>query len=163
MRWKTVPGFRKYEAHPNGSIRHKGFRRNLRGSVNKWGYRHATLMQDDSGLKTVRWNRIVLITFKGPPPPGKESSHINGNRLDNRLRNLKWETRKRNHARKVEHGTSQVGERNGNTRMTCEKVMQLRAMRKEGSTYKDLANKFEIAIGTVSQIVTRKTWRHVED
>lgn len=44
-------------------------------------------------------------------------------------------------------------------RLTDEKVEQLRADRESGMTYKELMAKYGIAIGTVSYIVNRKTYR----
>ncbi len=41
-------------------------------------------------------HRLVLRAFVGPAPPGYEADHINRDRADNRLVNLRWVTRSQN-------------------------------------------------------------------
>lgn len=38
-------------------------------------------------------HRAMLLAFVGPPAPGQEGRHLNGNSADNRLQNLKWGNR----------------------------------------------------------------------
>lgn len=49
---------------------------------------------------------LVLTAFKGPRPKGKEARHLNGKPADNRLVNLEWATRSRNHQDKKYHGNT---------------------------------------------------------
>lgn len=48
---------------------------------------------------------LVLKAFVGPPPPGTESCHSNGSYWDNRLTNLRWDSRSENQKDCVRHGT----------------------------------------------------------
>lgn len=52
-------------------------------------------------------HRLVLEAFVGPAPQGHECCHYNGNGSDNRLENLRWDTRSANHLDKVRHGHNQ--------------------------------------------------------
>lgn len=45
---------------------------------------------DGYGVKHPRVHRLVLETFVGPCPEGHDADHINGDREDNRLANLRW-------------------------------------------------------------------------
>ena len=47
----------------------------------------------DGKPKTRKIHRLVLQTFHGEPEPGQVAIHINGDRRDNRLENLKWGSR----------------------------------------------------------------------
>lgn len=49
---------------------------------------------------------LVLEAFVSPRPSGMDSCHWNGVRDDNRLENLRWDTRTGNFADKIRHGTS---------------------------------------------------------
>lgn len=56
-------------------------------------------------------HRLVLETFIGPRPRGKECRHRNSIKSDNRLRNLCWGTPKQNTADRRKEGTLPVGKR----------------------------------------------------
>lgn len=49
---------------------------------------------------------LVLEAFIGPRPPGMHGCHNNGDKLDNRLTNLRWDTPGANNRDKREHGTN---------------------------------------------------------
>ena len=48
-------------------------------------------------------HRLVLEAFVGACPDGKEARHLNGDCQDNRLKNLKWGSKKKNAKDKVKH------------------------------------------------------------
>lgn len=56
--------------------------------------------------KTHTVHTLVLKAFVGPPPPGMEARHLDGNRLNNRLDNLAWGTKSENMADRLRHGTN---------------------------------------------------------
>ena len=49
--------------------------------------------------KGVYVHREVLAAFTGACPKGLHVSHLNGNKSDNQLCNLKWETPEKNRSR----------------------------------------------------------------
>jgi hypothetical protein len=50
-------------------------------------------------------HRLVLLAFVGPCPPGLEACHNNGDRTDNRLSNLRFDTHSANILDRQRHGT----------------------------------------------------------
>src|SRR5690606_27256834 len=50
-------------------------------------------------------HRLVLIAFVGAPPAGFEGCHNDGDRLNNSLENLRWDTHSANMQDTVTHGT----------------------------------------------------------
>ena len=48
---------------------------------------------------------LVLIAFIGPRPAGQYACHGNGDRTDNRVENLRWDTNSANQLDAVKHGT----------------------------------------------------------
>ena len=55
--------------------------------------------------KTRTVHRLVIESFTGPCPEGMECCHVNGDRLDNRACNLRWDTRTENNRDLLRHGT----------------------------------------------------------
>lgn len=54
---------------------------------------------------------LVLEAFVGPRPEGLEGCHENGDSADNRLANLRWDTKGGNELDKVRHGTHNFARR----------------------------------------------------
>jgi len=98
--WKQIPEW-DYEVSSLGQICSLKFgkRKILQlGRKNPRGYSLVGLSKNGS-LKNFNIGYLVLITFVGKRPKGKEVSHLNGNKSDNQLCNLKWETPEKNRSR----------------------------------------------------------------
>lgn len=99
MRWKQVPGFERYEVSDRGAVRRPGHRqgRSLKPVAQHNGYLRVRLYKD-----LWPYNRfihtLVLTAFVGPRPEGLQCRHLNDNKLDNRLLNLRWGSPKENTA-----------------------------------------------------------------
>lgn len=75
----------------------------LKPVVTIWGHMHVGLMRD--GHRTKSWvHRLVLETFVGPCPVSQEACHNNGIPSDNRVSNLRWDTKSANVFDQVRHG-----------------------------------------------------------
>lgn len=106
-------------------------------------------------------HRLILIAFKGDCPEGMEGCHNDGNPSNNTLENLRWDTRKNNHADKKKHGTWQGGEKNNASKLKEYQVLEIREMHKKGlSTYK-IAAKYKMAQSIIWYIVNRVSWKHI--
>jgi hypothetical protein len=124
--WRKVPGWDDYEVSDQGQIRRlerqvrqtglNGYytrtfpTRTHRATPDGRGY--LTVHLRHAGRSKVVWvHRLVLSTFGGEAPKGTECCHINGDRTDNRLVNLKWATRSENIHDSVRHGTHNMTRR----------------------------------------------------
>jgi hypothetical protein len=76
----------------------------LRGTVNTEGYLTVALSRDNQQT-TVPIHRLVLRVFAGEPPEGTETCHGDGDKTNNHLGNLRWDTRSANMYDRVRHGT----------------------------------------------------------
>jgi hypothetical protein len=55
------------------------------------------------------------------------------------------------------------GERSNHAKLTAEQVREIRRRRAAGEKAIDLAREYGVRRGNIFCIVTRKTWRHLED
>lgn len=106
-------------------------------------------------------HRLVLEVFVGPCPEGMEACHNNGIRTDARLDNLRWDTRKNNHADKWKHGTQQAGQQNPVALLSDVQVTEIKERIVRGELSKDIAAVLGVNKATVSKIRTGKQWSTV--
>lgn len=126
-------------------------------------YPGVSLYRAGSPLKTPAIHALVMAAFVGPCPEGMQVAHNNGDRTDNRLENLRYATPLENSRDKFEHGTVLRGEQIGISKLTPEKVIEIRRLYASGQySQQTLADMFGVWQTVVSSIVLRKTWKHVE-
>ena len=106
-------------------------------------------------------HRLILEAFHGPCPDGMESCHNNGIRSDNRVINLRWDTRKNNHADKHRHGTRQVGERHGKAKLTDDNALEIRQLASADCKVKQLKERFNVCSRTIQSVISRETYAHI--
>ena len=56
---------------------------------------------------------------------------------------------------------SQKGEKNPNSKLSERDVLDIRKSKEEGITHQELADKYKVTKTTISQIVNRKLWQHL--
>ena len=122
--------------------------------------------QTSIGGKTTRVHRLVCEWFHGPAPDNKPCAlHSCHNPKCCNPRHLRWGTHKENMEEKVSadraNFTGPRGSRSGHTSLTEEDVLSIRSRVADGEKQVDLAREFRITSGSMSSIVTRRTWKHV--
>ena len=97
--WKTLFFNNNYEVSNLGRLRNKKTKIIAKGSIKKNGY-----VQVSVDNQNYRLHRLVLQTWC-PNEDYEELTvdHINGNRSDNRLENLRWATQEENTAYMLTH------------------------------------------------------------
>jgi len=163
---KQIPNFPNYYATKSGEIwskprwKTKGGKLAIALSYN--GYPLVSLYYDNGKHKTARINRIILETYVGPCPDGMEACHSNGNKQDNRLENLRWDTQKANHADALKHGTHPGFQHHG--KLTEDQVRLIFNAYHDGAyTQQELANYFGVARTTIQCVVEKRNWSHLWD
>jgi hypothetical protein len=102
--WKRIPGFPGYEASNHGRVRTYYIRgrtfdysripKLIRPTL--WnGYRYFKLCSDRKRITKSAAN-LVLLAFIGPKPNNMEACHNDGNKLNDHLSNLRYDTRQNN-------------------------------------------------------------------
>ena len=111
--WRPSPRYPKYEASSQGRIRYIKTGHILQPYRMRNGY-----LQVNLSRRSVLAHIVVLEAFAGVRPEGHQASHLNGNRTDNRIENLVWETPLQNNRRKALHGTQPAGDKHPCSRKT---------------------------------------------
>jgi hypothetical protein len=177
--WQAIPGACLYEASSEGRVRSWSFpnnRQRKRRATPRLmvahrrpdGYCQVKITTDEGVCLTRKVHGLVLRAFLGVPPGDWTASHMNGDRADNRIANLAWESLAQNIRRQVPDGTRNLnrprGEDNHMTHLTTDDVLTIRREYDSGKVSQyQFAARFNVTRPCVGYIVRRMTWRHVID
>lgn len=153
--FKNIPCFEKYQCDKNGNIFSKKNKILLKHLVNENGY-HCVNLYDRAGkLHYMKVSRIVLLTFVGKPKEKEHAAHLDGNKSNNTLKNLKWVSPQENMDHKQIHGTYYKGLNHPLCRLSKNEVIEIRKLFKRTSerksNMKELAKKFGVSDRTISK------------
>jgi hypothetical protein len=172
--YREIPGTWGYFAGSNGTVwsrRVPGgkqpfvldseWRRLKAGACN--GYQYISVSKAGSTTNKSRSrtiHRIILDTFLGPHPH-LQTMHHDGDRGNNRIRNLKFGTKLENESDKIRHGTTMRGERYGLAKLKSEHITEIRRQFAAGVRRRDIAAQFGITCTHVYQVAKRRNWAHI--
>ena len=179
--WKDIKGYEgKYQVSSFGRV--KGLQRKIwqPGKNIYRNKRETILKQSLCGPKrkyykvniynagqqyTLLVHQLVLETFVGECPEGLECCHNNGISTDNRLENLRWDTRSNNYKDKVKHGTAPdlKGEKHPRNKYSKESIIKVKKMLKDGGlTHKEIAKRTNVSKTVVSNVSAGNIWQHLK-
>lgn len=174
VKYHAIPGYPAYRVGDDGSIWSRQPRCGRGPLAKEWrrlkpstaGHMKHHIVNLRPPVRKRYVHHLVLEAFVGPRPVGMECCHGNGIPTDNRLANLRWDTRKANRDDAVRHGTAlRMGPR-GNTHhwslLTTQKVLKIREEYAQGGIpARQIAERYGVQQGAIYAIVKRKTWKHV--
>lgn len=117
---------------------------NIKGKVSRV---HALVCSDNHGLR---------------PSKLHQAGHLCGNRACVNYRHIRWITQSQNEKDKISHNLSNHGERNGQSKLTSNDVIEIRKMAKNGISVKALAMKYGVANVTIYDIIAYRRWSHLK-
>jgi len=161
---KPIPGFEGYYCNKYGDVftawvtgkkpyinTDKMKRKSVH--VMRNGYTMCSLRIKNSTYYVTGVHRLVLLAFKGIPKEGYTASHINGDRKDNRLENLKWESQNDNLKRKIQHGTHDRGSNNSRALLSRKQIEKIRLLLSEGKhTHDKIGKMFGVSRAFISKV-----------
>ncbi len=160
MQWQDIPGFSQYQVSDSGEILsyHRGKPRQLKVRLSQ-GRAVVSLYQNGKQFYTLV-GPLILTIFVGPKPLGMECCHWDGNPMNNRISNLRWDTHQENVADSIRHGTFPVGSRNGRAKLIESDIALILRQASEGIPIKQIARNFGIDPATVRPIIRGDAWKH---
>jgi hypothetical protein len=178
--WKCIPGYcGLYTISTNGSVKSmnrfvKTKRKNTRGIVVnekilneeiRVGYPSVTLCKNGNTKKFVI-HFLVLLTFVGPRPRGKQINHIDGNTKNNKLTNLEYVTQSENilHSYRVTKTRwARTGELSHRSKLKTNDVLKIKKLlRSKRFSYGKIAEMFFVSTSAISSINRKRTWKHLK-
>lgn len=178
--WKDIPKYEgRYQVSNQGQV--KSCQRIIKEYDSRWGQertkrlkerimkpavltdKYSTVGLSKNAIMTTHGvHRLVLLAFIGPCPKNMECCHRDGNKRNNKLSNLRWDTRKGNFRDNIANGTILRGEKNPMVKLKENDVREIRKLWKIGiHTQRELGDLFGVAQITISLIVTYKRWKHI--
>jgi hypothetical protein len=104
---KIIDGFEgKFKIDTNGVVYFSATNKKVSQNIGKRGYSRVTMMHPCGKVHNFQVHRLVAAAFI-PNPDGKETvNHIDGNKQNNCLENLEWNTRSENMIHAYKNGSS---------------------------------------------------------
>ncbi len=174
---RSIPGFQGYFIDRQGNV-YSLVKRHNQPIVKT--PRPLCVTKEPNGYKSIRMVRngqsvkkhihvLLLETFVSSRPLGHQCRHLDGNKGNNDLDNLRWGTVSENQMDRVFIGNDNRGERHGMSKLTWPKVDAIRRMATAlnpgirkcdmGGGYKEIGDKFDVSASTVGGIVRGERWR----
>lgn len=131
----------------------------LKPQVNKRnGYVYISLCKDGK-VQRHRLHRLVLMSFGGVlMSKDIDCMHLDSNKLNNSLSNLRWGSKSCNQAFRVDNKTSTELEKHPCTRLSNKDVLKISSMLKKGLSHGDIAEDFPVSVSTISAINNGQNW-----
>lgn len=157
----AIPGFNGYfitksakvYSRKNGKLRRIAFK-------TKNGYERAVLFGKPYIRNVFGVHMLMLMTFVSPRPKKMQGCHRDGNPLNNKLSNLRWDTPKGNSADNVSNGTDLRGIKNPSVKLN---ELQVRIVRRNTDLpCYFLAEVFDVSSRSIGNIRRGKTWKYLK-
>lgn len=122
------------------------------------GYACFTMKSSGRKQKSTNVHVEMARAFFGPCPKDHEVLHRDGDRMGNRLDNLRYGTRAENVSDTMAHGRVPKGEGHCHAKLNDEQVLAIRA---DPRGARRLSKAYGVSRGTIGYIRAGKAWRHL--
>lgn len=158
--WRDIPGYEGiYQVSNLGRVKSFWNKKEklLKPRPNKQGYLQVDLHKNNkSKFRLV--HSLVMEAFVGPRPDGLDVCHNDGNRRNNHLDNLRYDTHSNNSIDCVKHKT------HGSQKLSADDVKHIRKLLNESNlTTADIGSMYNIDSSTVCNIRAHRTWKWLKE
>lgn len=177
--WKDIEGYEgKYQVSNLGGVRSldryplfkDGRKRRLQGQRLKPvkdhnGRLYVKLSNNENVRKNKSISRMVATAFLGSPEDALlEVNHIDGNPLNNHIKNLEWTTRQENMKHAFDNNLFRTGEDSPHNKVLISDVEDIFKLKfVESKTNKEIATIYPVSRQTIDSIIKGKSWQFKKD
>lgn len=158
---KQVPGYPNYSLTIDGKVWSHKTNRWMVTTISNCGYVMVGMRRNDGKKHNKCLHSLMTITFIGDRPEGYQVCHADGDKLNNHINNLRYDTKANNEKDKVNHGTNPIGKRNPRAKLTEQDVLDIRWLYSMGVLQRELALIFNMGQSQIGNITSRKQWSHI--
>jgi len=160
--WKRIPGWDKYYISNRGNVRNGDTGKILKHTKRK-GYHGVTLYFGDR-FKIIRIHAYMVRIFTDNWDTTLVAAHMDGDKDNNTLENIKLITQAENIMHKHIHGTMAIGPRNFNSKLTVDQVLYIKKqLRMKSSSIIGLAKLFGVVPNAISNIKSGKSYSYIKE
>jgi hypothetical protein len=158
--WREIIGYEGiYQVSNLGNVKHNDFM--MKPFAGKHGYLSVSLFKNKK-RKDHRVHRLVITCFLDNTEHKEYINHLDGNKKNNKLENLKWVTASENTQHAYDTGLKfgMDGEKHPMSKLTEKEVFEIRAIGKT-KYLREIAEMYNVRLTTISWILTNKSWKHL--
>ncbi|MFT7005418.1 MAG: hypothetical protein ACJAWW_002793 [Sulfurimonas sp.] len=130
--------------------------RELKQSINNYGYPRVFLTKDNT-TKGITVHRLMTVNFIGKRPKNKQVRHLDGNKKNNHIDNLKYGTALENAKDRMIHGKTANGEKIASFKLTTNQVNDIRLKYKKRGDMVKLSKEYNVSCANIYYIITKKS------
>lgn len=164
--WKKITDYPLYRISYNGEIfscamsirKSKIEWKKLNPTLNSSGYKLATFYQGKKERK-IYVHKLVLEAYISKRPENLQCCHKDGDRLNNCVSNLRWDTPHANIQDRYIHGTVLFGEDHPKSVLTEKKVLEIHDLKSKGLNSIEIGKLLNIKERTVSTVIQGGNWK----
>lgn len=158
--WKDIQGYEDYQVSDLGNVKMTANSASRKERILKplnhpKGYFRVGLYKNKK-VKFFFIHRLVATHFIENPENKATINHINGDKSNNSIQNLEWNTYRENMNHSIENNLSSCGERNAKAKLNIE---QVREIRNSNLLNSELCEKFKVSKSTIDNIKSNRTWK----
>jgi hypothetical protein len=126
------------------------------------------MIKIDGNYFYLRAHRLVMINFLGYDCPSLDVNHIDGNKLNNHITNLEWNTRSENIKHAYDHNLHKpapsYGNKNGNSKYPQEIIRKVIIdLFINKNTCEHASETYNVGISTCKAIKSKRMWKWLID
>ncbi|WP_242488066.1 HNH endonuclease [Bacillus sp. TH13] len=152
----------RYKVNRNGEVYDTKRKRFLKQSSMSNGYKFVTLTQGKRVYKQESVHRLVAKAFIPNPENKPQVNHIDGDKLNNCVDNLEWNTISENLAHAYRLGLNspplKIGADNPHAKLTGDTAYEIYLLKGKGLSTREVGGRYGVSGGAISSIWRGKTW-----